>query len=58
MYGRVGIMKETLGVIILIVAFIGICLSFTIDSGSNPDCYQGYHWEEDFRGTVGGCVHN
>jgi len=20
------------------------------------ECGQGYHWEEDFRGTVGGCV--
>jgi hypothetical protein len=46
----------SIGLVILFGILVGI-ISISAGDSSN-DCQQGYHWEEDFRGTVGGCVHD
>lgn len=52
----------------LILGWIGFAIVFGLfifivgaSVGDEPvgnECGEGYHWEEDFRQTIGGCVHD
>ena len=52
-------MKDTIGGIIgfIIIVFFA-SLIFSNLGGADTSCGGGYHWEEDYRGTVGGCIHD
>lgn len=43
--------------VIIFFALIVLVLGWAGGSTTNQ-CGENYHWEEDYRGTVGGCIHN
>lgn len=35
-----------------------ILMILSLRGGADNTCGEGYHWEEDYRQTIGGCVHD
>lgn len=54
------LIEQMLGIIIVLLVVYGFLwlITASVGDGVQNECGEGYHWEEDFRGTVSGCVPN